>query len=96
MLSTTDFTKGLKPDDVMGVRKFLDAYMRINASSKGIAFPTTKASEKDKVKNPEKYKKLNRNIWTPSRNSLSPIPAAWKEWRTNWRTSTRPTHGTNW
>ncbi len=59
-LSSNDFTKSVKPDDVMGVPEFFDAYMRINASSKGIAFPTTKAKEKDKIKDPEKYKKLNQ------------------------------------
>jgi hypothetical protein len=59
-LSSNDFTKSVRPDDVMGVPEFFDAYMRINASSKGIAFPTTKAKEKDKIKDPEKYKKLNQ------------------------------------
>jgi hypothetical protein len=59
-LSSNDFTKSLKPDDVMGVPEFFNAYMQINASSKGIAFPTTKAKEKDKIKDPEKYKRLNQ------------------------------------
>jgi hypothetical protein len=44
----------------MGVPEFFNAYMQINASSKGIAFPTTKAKEKDKIKDPEKYKRLNQ------------------------------------
>src|SRR6202167_5663585 len=39
-LSSNDFTKSVKPDDVMGVPEFFNAYMQINASSKGIAFPT--------------------------------------------------------
>ena len=45
-LSTTDFTKGLKPDDVMGVPEFFDAYMRINASIKGLRFRRPKPARK--------------------------------------------------
>lgn len=56
-LSATDFTKSLKPDDVMGVPEFFDSYMKLNRSNNGMGFPVSKAKEKDKIKNPEKYKK---------------------------------------
>jgi len=74
--TATDFTKNLKPDDVMGVPEFFDAYMKINAASKGIAFPTTKAKEKDKIKDPEKYKKLNQEYLDAIKKFLIANPSS--------------------
>jgi hypothetical protein len=50
--------------------------MRINASSKGIAFPTTKAKEKDKIKDPEKYKKLNQEYLDAIKKFLIANPSS--------------------
>jgi len=93
-LSSTDFTKGLKPDDVMGVPEFFDAYMRINASSKGIAFPTTKANEKDKTKNPEKYKKLNQEYLDAIKKFIIANPSS-VEGMENELAEVDPTHAWN-
>ncbi len=57
-LAGSDFIKRLTPEAVMGVPEFYAAYIRRNTGYPGSLFPKPKYKEKDRQKNPEKYKRL--------------------------------------
>jgi hypothetical protein len=52
-----DFVKSLKPDEVLGIPEFRDAYLSRNAGDKFTGFPSPKYKESDRTRNPEKYQK---------------------------------------
>jgi hypothetical protein len=55
-LAGPEFTRSLKPGDIVDVPEFYDAYMARNAAFEGVGFPKPKFREKDRTANPEKYK----------------------------------------
>ncbi len=57
-LAGSGFIKKLDADAVMGVPEFYMAYMTRNTGFPNSGFPKPKYTEKDKTKNPEKYKRL--------------------------------------
>jgi len=59
-LTGDDFVSNLKPHDVMVVPEFFKAYVDANSHDGSDDFPKAKFKEKDKVKNPEKYKALRQ------------------------------------
>jgi len=60
-LSAPDVDKLISPDDILGVPEFLLAYQRSNSGGVTSGFPKPKYTELDKVKQPEKYKKLRED-----------------------------------
>ncbi|MGH9736640.1 MAG: hypothetical protein ACRD8A_18885 [Candidatus Acidiferrales bacterium] len=57
-LSGDDFLKKVKPDDILAVPEFLQAYTTRSDGSMLPDFPKPKYKPTDKTKNPEKYKRL--------------------------------------
>jgi len=57
-LSGDDFLKKVKPEDIIAVPEFLDAYTTHSDGSMMPEFPRPKYKPADKTKNPEKYKSL--------------------------------------
>jgi hypothetical protein len=55
-LTGDEFVHKLNSDDVMDVPEFLDAYLKNNLVNDNEDFPKAKYKDKDKTKNPEKYK----------------------------------------
>lgn len=55
--SGSDFTKILKPDDILGIPEFLEAYKNLNGAILKVTLPTSQVKESDRLKNPEKYKR---------------------------------------
>jgi hypothetical protein len=55
-LTGDDFVHNLKPHDVMVVPEFFQAYVDKNSHDGSDDFPKAKFKEKDKTKNPDKYK----------------------------------------
>jgi hypothetical protein len=60
-LSGADFLRRLKPDAVLGVPEFYEAYLRRNSGDVSVGFPSPKFREADKQKNPEKYEKQKQD-----------------------------------
>lgn len=56
-LAGESFIKKLKTRDVMDTPEFYDAYLQRNSGDRSIDFPVLKIREKDKQKDPAKYKK---------------------------------------
>ncbi|MGH9776418.1 MAG: hypothetical protein ACRD50_15910 [Candidatus Acidiferrales bacterium] len=56
-LAGEDFIRSVTVDDVMHVKEFRTAYVNDNLSTGTMGFPTPKADERDKAKNPQKYQK---------------------------------------
>jgi hypothetical protein len=57
-LSGEDFVHKLKVDDLMNVPEFYKAYIDMNSGERSVDFPKPKFKPSDRVKDPEKYKKL--------------------------------------
>lgn len=57
-LSGDEFLKKVKPEDIIAVHEFFDAYVSHSDGSTFPDFPRAKYKPADKTKNPEKYKKL--------------------------------------
>ncbi len=57
-LSGDDFLKKVKPEDIVTVPEFLEAYTTHSDGSLLPEFPRPKYKPSDKTKNPEKYKRL--------------------------------------
>jgi hypothetical protein len=55
--SGPDFIKILKPDDVLGIPEFLEAYKNLNGAILKVTLPTSEVKESDREKNPDKYKR---------------------------------------
>jgi hypothetical protein len=73
-LGGSDFIAQVKPADVMGVPEFYRAYMDRNAGDQSINFPKPKFKPSDKVKNPEKYKKLDAEYQEAIRHYIEQNP----------------------
>lgn len=57
-LSGDDFLKKVKPEDIIAVPEFLDAFLTHSDGSMVPDFPKAKYKPADKTKDPEKYKRL--------------------------------------
>jgi hypothetical protein len=57
-LSGEDFIHKVTVDDLMNVPEFYKAYVDRNSGLRSVGFPEPKFKPSDRVKNPEKYKKL--------------------------------------
>jgi hypothetical protein len=60
-LTGEEFLHHLKPDDILNVPEFFNAYVEHNSMERAVGFPTPKFREKDKEKDPAKYEKLNQD-----------------------------------
>ena len=56
-LSGEEFRRLLKPDDVIDVTEFMNAYILDNSVNVDVGFPRPKYREKDKTANPERYER---------------------------------------
>ena len=72
-LSGEDFIHKLKPDDIMGVPEFFEAYLDRNTGNHN-GFPTPKYKPADKVKDPAKYDKLRTEYLAAVRHYLEQVP----------------------
>jgi hypothetical protein len=73
-LSGTDFTKNLKPDEILDVPEFFDAYMSRNVELKGIGLPQPKFKEKARETNPEKYKQQKEEYRAALQKFIEAMP----------------------
>jgi hypothetical protein len=56
-LSGEDFMRKVKIDDLFAVPEFFDAFLARNAGDASVGFPSSKARDADRAKNPAKYEK---------------------------------------
>jgi hypothetical protein len=73
-LSGADFTKSLTADDILDVPEFYDAYMSLNAGLVGTVLPKPKYKEKDRLANPEKYKRQKEDYMEVIRKYITTTP----------------------
>jgi len=59
-LSGTEFAKKVTTDDIFNVPEFFEAYMARNVGDTTTGFPVTKAREKDRTENPQRYAKAQQ------------------------------------
>lgn len=57
-LAGDDFTKMIKPDDIINVPEFFSAYVERMTGDRTVGFPTPKYKLEDKEKDPAKYARL--------------------------------------
>jgi len=72
-LSGEDFIHKLKPDDIMGVPEFFEAYLDRNSGNHN-GFPTPKYKPADKAKDPAKYDKLRAEYVAAVRHYMEQVP----------------------
>jgi hypothetical protein len=73
-LSGGDFIQKLKPQDVMGVPEFYDAYINRNSGDETVSFPKPKFKPADRVKDPAKYDKLKAEYTEAVRHFIEQAP----------------------
>lgn len=73
-LAGPEFTRNLKPGDIVEVPEFFDAYMARNAGFEGVGFPKPKFREKDRAANPEKYKQQKEAFSAALRKFIAAMP----------------------
>jgi hypothetical protein len=69
-----EFTRNLKPVDIVDVPEFYDAYMARNAGFEGVGFPKPKFREKDRAANPDKYKQQREEFREALRKFVAATP----------------------
>lgn len=62
-LSGDDFLHRLKPDDIVKVPEFFQAYTDLHSGEKAIGFPEPKYRPKDEKKDPAKYDRLKQEYY---------------------------------
>jgi hypothetical protein len=72
--SGPDFIKILKPDDVLGIPEFLEAYKNLNGAILKVTLPTSEVKESDQLKNPDKYKREQDNYQKALRSYVKAHP----------------------
>jgi hypothetical protein len=72
-LNGEEFTKGLTPEEIVGVPEFFKAYMTHNAAFRA-GFPEPKFKEKEKVSNPEKYNAQMAQYKAAARKFIATAP----------------------
>jgi len=70
----TDFIKQLKPDDIIHVPEFLDAYKTLNASALREAAPEPRIKPGEAQKNPEKVARAHEQYQQALRHFISTNP----------------------
>ena len=73
-LAGPEFTRNLKPGDIVEVPEFFDAYMARNAGFEGVGFPKPKFRKKDRAANPEKYKQQKEEYREALRKFVAASP----------------------
>ncbi|HVB07304.1 MAG TPA: hypothetical protein VNF00_00030, partial [Candidatus Acidoferrales bacterium] len=73
-LTGEDFQKSLTADDILNVPEFWKAYQVDNRSSNGGGLPSRKYKEKDRTRNPEKYKREVAEYHEKVRKYLAATP----------------------
>jgi hypothetical protein len=73
-LAGPEFTRNLKPGDIVEVPEFFDAYMARNKGFEGVGFPKPKFREKDRDANPEKYKQQKEDFRAALRKFIAASP----------------------
>jgi hypothetical protein len=73
-LAGPEFTRNLKPGDIVEVPEFFDAYMSRNAAFEGVGFPKPKFREKDRAASPEKYKQQKEEFKAALRKFITAMP----------------------
>ncbi len=73
-LSGEDFIHKLKPDDIMGVPEFYDAYLQRNSGDQTMNFPKPKYKPTDRLKDPAKYDKLQAEYAEAVRHYIEQAP----------------------
>jgi hypothetical protein len=74
MLSGEEFTRKLKPDDILGVPEFKQAYMDRNLGEKSQDFPKPKVKPSDQKKNPAKFERLSKEYVDAIRQYIEQHP----------------------
>jgi hypothetical protein len=75
-LSGGDFTKLLKPDDIVNVPELFTAFMSRNAGFEGAGFPKPKYKPKDITADPEKYKLQKEEYKTAIKKFITTEPTS--------------------
>ena len=73
-LSGEDFIKKLKPESVMGIPEFYDAYVTRMSGDGTVAFPKPRYKPADKLKDPAKYEKLKEEYTEAVRHFVEQSP----------------------
>jgi hypothetical protein len=73
-LSGEDFIHKLKPDDIMGVPEFHDAYIHRNSGDETENFPKPKYKPADRTKDPAKYDRLKADYTEAVRHYIEQVP----------------------
>jgi hypothetical protein len=73
-LAGGDFLHRLKPDDILGVPEFYEAYLKRHAGEADVGFPTPKYRESDRQKNPQKYEKQRKEYRETLRRFMASNP----------------------
>jgi hypothetical protein len=73
-LSGEDFIQKLKPEGVMGVPEFYDAYVTRMSGDGTVNFPKPKYKPADKVKDPAKYERLKADYAEAVRRFIEQAP----------------------
>jgi len=68
------FTNALKAEDVLDVPEFFDAFVDRNAGDSTIGFPSSKARDIDREKNPAKYEKDQKAYREALKNFINQSP----------------------
>lgn len=72
--SGDDFIKKVKPENVMKVQEFYDAYIQRNSGDETVNFPKPKYKPADRQKNPAKYEKLKAEYTEAVRRYVEQSP----------------------
>ncbi len=73
-LSGEDFIHKLKPDDIMAVPEFYDAYIQRNSGDQTVNFPKPKYKPGDRIKDPAKYERLKAEYTEAVRHYIEQAP----------------------
>lgn len=73
-LSGSDFAKHVTTKDLFDVPEFFAAYMARNVGDASVGFPVSKAKEKDRMENPEKFEKAKAEFLETLRKFVEKNP----------------------
>jgi hypothetical protein len=73
-LSGSDFAKRVTTKDLFDVPEFLESYMARNAGDASTGFPVSKARERDRSENPERFEKAKRDYLEALRKFVETNP----------------------
>ena len=73
-LTGDDFTKGLTPEEVVGIPEYFKAYMTHNEAYRGSGFPEPKYKAKDRKSDPDKYAAQRAEYLSAIRKFIAAAP----------------------